>query len=162
MSVVIGGVIFTNQMAQHSSMLSSLPPQVASQLAGGSAGASSAIVQSLPPDQRDPVLQAYTESLDNMWIFYTCTAFASFAISLLIGKRTLSKEHEEMKTGLAAQEEERKEREERRRSKRASANVAADVEKALGEGKIDKGNGVEANGAIEEAQGAAKKDAEGV
>ena len=123
MSVVIGGVIFQNQMAQHAAQLSMLPPQAAAALAGGSAGASTQLVDALPDAQKQPVLDAYAESLSRMWIFYTCTGFLAVVFSFLIGKRTLSKDHTEVRTGIEAQEEERKEREERRRSKRMSRDA---------------------------------------
>ena len=144
MSVVIGGVIFQNQMSQHSASLASLasldlPPQIAAALTSGSAGASTSLVNSLPPEQRQPVLDAYAESLSTMWIFYTVTGFASFVASLCIAKKTLSKEHEMVKTGIEAQEEERLDRKARRKSKRASAG--GDLEKAVEREGLMEGEG---------------------
>ena len=150
MSVVIGGVIFQNQMSQRAANLdlSALPPAVAAALTSGSAGSSTTLVNALPPAQKQPVLDAYAASLSTMWIFYTVTGLCSFAASLAIGKRVLSKEHTEVKTGIAAQEEERVERnarhEERREGKRRSKRVSAgDLEKGIdgtgneGEGKVE-------------------------
>ncbi|KAI4145992.1 MAG: hypothetical protein LQ340_006084 [Diploschistes diacapsis] len=135
MSVVIGGVIFQNQMGQHSAQLAGLPPQTRQLIVAGSAGASTSIVNALPPAQKEPVLDAYAQSLSTMWIFYTVTGCLAFAFSLMIGGQTLSKDHQEVKTGIAAQEEERLERLQRqgqRRSKRASRgkDLEAQVDKA--------------------------------
>lgn len=112
-SVVIGGVIFQNQMANRANMLAGagLSSEVLARLAGGSAGSSTDVVAALPDAQRRVVLQAYNESLRALWIFYTAVAVVGLGISLMIGKQTLSKEHKVTRTGLAAQEDERKVRE---------------------------------------------------
>ena len=117
-SVVIGGVIFQNRMAKQGPMLAmSLPSGVAQALGGGSAGASTQIVASLPPAQRAVATLAYTKSLQTMWIFYTCIAAAGLAVSLAIGKNKLSKTHQVQKQGLDQQEKGRWElREDKRRS----------------------------------------------
>ena len=117
-SVVIGGVIFQNQMQKHSAVLSTaLGSKLAGELGGGSAGANTAIVAALPPGERGVATQAYTESLRTMWIFYCCIAVLGFAVSLMIGRQNLSRTHETTKTGLAAQESAKQERlEEKRRS----------------------------------------------
>ncbi|KAL8740871.1 MAG: hypothetical protein Q9190_006464, partial [Brigantiaea leucoxantha] len=94
-SIVIGGVIFQNEMSRRAPTLrAALPPQVAGPLSGGSAGASTAIVQSLPPAQKAVADRVYTSSLRTMWIFYVCIAALGLVASLAIGKQKLSKIHE--------------------------------------------------------------------
>ncbi|KAL8735695.1 MAG: hypothetical protein Q9181_002737 [Wetmoreana brouardii] len=120
-SVVIGGVIFQNGMSRRRSTLaSSLPPNLASSLGGGSAGAATGIIKNLPQAQKRVVNQVYTESLRTMWIFYTAVAALGLSMSFLIGRQTLSKVHEVQKQGLAGQEEQRKKVEEEKRMKRES------------------------------------------
>jgi MFS family permease len=68
-SVVIGGVIFQNQMAnKYQSLVAALGLQTASLLSGGSAGANVGIVAALPPAQQMVARQAFFESLRTMWI----------------------------------------------------------------------------------------------
>ena len=137
-SVVIGGVIFTNRMQAHQSSLSSLPPSVQEALAGGSAGASTGVVSSLPDSQKGLVLAAYDQSLQTLWIFYTCIAFVGLGFSMLIGKRVLSKEHEETKTGLGQQRDMRKERAEEKMMKRErEAEGGKDVDLEAGKKEME-------------------------
>ena len=89
-------------------------------------------MQALPDAQKGPVLDAYAQSLSMMWIFYTCTSFLAFVAALNISKKELSRQHENVKTGLAGQEEGRKEREANRRSKRVSQDLMKDAEKGSG------------------------------
>ncbi|KAL8663916.1 MAG: hypothetical protein Q9202_003465 [Teloschistes flavicans] len=120
-SVVIGGVIFQNGMSRRQSTLAAgLPPDIASFLGGGSAGAATDVVKNLPSAQRKVATQVYTESLKTMWIYYTAIAFVGLLASFMIGRQTLSKVHEVRKQGLAGQEEERKRELEERRAKRES------------------------------------------
>ena len=123
-SVVIGGVIFQNQMAKQSATLSmALGPQVAGELGGSSAGANTAIVAALPPGQREVATAAYTKSLQAMWIFYTCIAALGFLISLNISKQQLSNTHETIKTGLEAQQHAKQERLEEKRRKSLVSSI---------------------------------------
>ena len=59
-----------------------------------------------------------------MWIFYVCIAALGLAVSLAIGKQTLSKSHEVQKTGLAEQEKARQERKSEDRFKRESKRIS--------------------------------------
>ena len=138
-SVVIGGVIFQNGMAKRQTTLrSSLSPKTASALGGGSAGASTGLVASLPPAQRIVATRAYTDSLQTMWILYVAIAAFGVACSLAIGKQKLSKTHEVQKQGLGEQERFKKEREtddlERRLASR-SRNGGKKDGKSMGAGK---------------------------
>jgi MFS family permease len=121
-SVVVGGVIFQNRMQMQSSTFSSLPPSVAGQLSMGSPGANTGIVASLPPAEKAVALGAYTNSLQTMWIVYTCISLCGLLISLNIRKNKLSKSHEVTKTGLDQQERDRREREAEKKAK-AEAKV---------------------------------------
>ncbi|ORY55845.1 major facilitator superfamily-domain-containing protein [Pseudomassariella vexata] len=101
MSVVIGGVVFQNEMQkQHPSLLASLGPELASQLSGSSAVGSVSVVAALTGEQGDIAKAAYWNSLKTMYIMYTCVAGLGLLISPLVGQRKLSKEHQEHKTGL--------------------------------------------------------------
>ena len=123
-SVVIGGVIFQNQMAKQSAALTAaLGPKIAGELEGGSAGANTAIVAALPPGQREVATAIYTKSLRTMWIFYTCVAALGFLISLNITRQQLSKTHETIKTGLEAQKRAKQERLEEKKRKSLAPNI---------------------------------------
>ena len=111
MSVVIGQVVFQNQMAKRAPQLAvALGPKVAQQLGGGNAGANVGVVDGLPPAQRAVARAAFADSLQPMWIMYTCFAAAGLIVSLLIGNQTLSRQHTENKTGLDIQNAAAKER----------------------------------------------------
>lgn len=111
-SAVIGSVIFQNQMAQKRAMLeAALPHAIAEEITGGAAGAVTALVAALPPDQKEVANRAYTDSLQMMWVVYVCVGALGFTFSLLIRKQQLSRTHHVTKTGLEAAEETRKQAE---------------------------------------------------
>lgn len=115
-SVVLGGVVFTNVLATKGPYLASvLPRDVVQRLTASSSGSNTEFLKTLPPDQKAIVNIAYTDSLRQMWIFYTVMSALAIVVSLAIGKKVLSKTHEETRTGLAEQERARVERVERRR-----------------------------------------------
>ncbi|TKA76226.1 hypothetical protein B0A49_03306 [Cryomyces minteri] len=126
-SVVIGGVIFQNEMARRAASLrSSLGDAAAVQLSGSSAGANVGVVDALPPAARAAARTAFAASLRPMWILYAAFAGVGLAVSFLIGRQVLESEHHETKTGLANEKDmraeraaEKAEKEERRRSKRS-------------------------------------------
>lgn len=105
-SVVIGSVIFQNQMYQQFTLLlrSGVSPSFVSLLTGGGAAALTTLVRDLPAPQKDAVVNAYTESIQKVWILYACVGMVGFLLSLAIQRRELSKQHELIKTGLEAQE----------------------------------------------------------
>ncbi|KAK5112487.1 hypothetical protein LTR62_004244 [Meristemomyces frigidus] len=127
-SVVIGEVVFQNQMAKHSAQLTTLlGPQLAKTLGGGNAGANTQIINQLPQAQKVIVRQYFATSLQPMWIMYTCIAALGVVCALFIKRKTLTKQHEETKTGMEAEKEnkaqrdaEREERHNKRHSKRTS------------------------------------------
>lgn len=119
LSVVLGGVVFTNVLARQAPQLASvLPANVVARLAASSSGSNAAYLQTLPADQKAIVNRAYTHSLRQMWIFYTVVSALAILVSLLIGKRVLSKTHEQTVTGLREQERARVERAEERRARK--------------------------------------------
>ena len=123
--IVIGGVIFQNRMdAQRATLLTVLDPQTADFLAYGSAGASVQLVAKLPPRVGAVVHDVYTKSLSDMWIFFTVVAFCGLGVSLLIGEKELSKQHQMRKQGLEQQEADRQEELAAKRPKEKSGDAA--------------------------------------
>lgn len=121
-SVVIGSVVFQNEMNKKSvSLTASLGPTLAAQLSGGSAGASVGLVAQLPPAQREIARLAFYDSLRTMWIVYVAFAALGVFVSLFIGNNILSKEHQITKTGLGEEEAKRKELQEKKRLSKAQA-----------------------------------------
>lgn len=118
-SVVVGGVIFQNEI------------QKGGQSSSGSGLASIDIIGGLPPAQRGMVRSVFASALSKMWILYVCTAAVAIVFALLIGQNTLSKQHEETKTGLAAQEETRLEA--IRAKEEKAARKSLDVRKSTDE-----------------------------
>jgi EmrB/QacA subfamily drug resistance transporter len=108
-SVVIGGVVFQNEMQkQYPDLLQSLGPELANELSGQSAGGSVTIVASLQGQEGAVAKSAYWNSLRTMYIMYTAMSGLGLALSPLIGQRTLTKEHKDFKTGLKTLEDREK------------------------------------------------------
>jgi len=134
-SVVIGSVVFQNEMQKKRPILeAALGPTVAALLSGGSAGANVEIVKNLPEAQKVVARQAFYESLRTMWIIYVAFAGLGLVISMAVGKKELSNEHAVVKTGL---EEEERKRQAKIREKRASKGLhgGKDVELGGAEGE---------------------------
>jgi hypothetical protein len=132
-SVVVGSVVFQNQMKSKQSQLAAvLGPQTASSFGGGAAGANVGLIQRLPEEQKFAARQAFSSSLSTMWILYVAFAAVGLAISFLIGKNTLDKQHEETKTGLEVEKQKKIERDaeraERRRKRASKASLPLDTE----------------------------------
>lgn len=120
-SVVIGQVVFQNEMQKkYGSLEAAVGPQQAGVLAGGAAGANTQLIDSLPPDARTAVHFDVAESLQPMWIMYTCISAVGLLAALLIAKKKLTAQHEETKTGLEAERENEAARQAERAAKRAS------------------------------------------
>ncbi|KAL1794847.1 hypothetical protein ACET3X_006663 [Alternaria dauci] len=123
-SVVVGGVVFNNEMkSKQSQLAASLGPETAASFGGGSAGANVGLIQSLPNEQKAIARKAFADSLSTMWILYVAFAVVGLGVSLLITRNKLDKQHEETKTGIEAEKAKRLEREAERaerRKKRAS------------------------------------------
>jgi hypothetical protein len=115
-SVVIGGVVFQNEMQKrYPSLVASLGERTANLLSGGTAGASVGIVKDLPPAQRAIARQAFAKSLRTMWIMYVAFAVLGLVASTFIGTHELSREHQVTKTGLVEEEAKRLEAKEKKR-----------------------------------------------
>lgn len=100
-SVVIGGVVFQNGMASQASVLKDkLGESIASKLSGKEAAANVLSLNALDEVQKAVARAAYATSLRKMWILFTCTAACGLIVSIFVSKKTLSKVHEESKTGL--------------------------------------------------------------
>ena len=132
-SVVIGGVIFQNQMQKHSSTLTtSLGPTLASQLSGSEAGANIGLIKTLSPSQRTVARQAFFESIRSMYIMYVCFAALGLGVSLCISKQILDTKHKVLRTGLKAEEERYREEKERRRVARESKRLSRESRDGAG------------------------------
>jgi len=128
-SIVIGQVVFQNQMEMKSNQLERIVgPQLAERLGGGSAGANTQVIAALPPNQRGPIRILFANSLQPMWIMYTCFAAVGLAVSFLIKKKVLTSDHTETKTGMEAERAnaaERKAEKTAKRDLRASRQLGA-------------------------------------
>ncbi|KAK7731070.1 hypothetical protein SLS53_008872 [Cytospora paraplurivora] len=108
-SVVIGGVVFQNQMQKHfAELVLTLGPDTARNLAGSSASTSVGIVNGLSRGERRVARAAYHDSLRIMWIVYIAFAAVGMLASAFVSKKVLSASHNKATTGLKAEEEKRK------------------------------------------------------
>ncbi|KAL6711839.1 hypothetical protein ACN47E_002882 [Coniothyrium glycines] len=134
-SVVVGSVVFNNEMKKKQSELAAaLGPQTAQRFGGGSAGANVGLIQSLPENQKLVARTAFADSLSTMWILYACFAAFGLIASLCIKRNVLNKKYEEAQTGLEAEKAKRVEREaeraERRRKRASKGSLPVDPEAA--------------------------------
>ena len=137
-SIVLGGVVFQNELqSRKSELAAALGPRLAAQLASSSFGSATSELHKLPHDQKQALNEVYTQSLKRMWIFYTAFSAVGIVLSLFIKKKELSRDKVEVKTGLAEQERVRVLEKEEQRLRRAakhsrgpSAEAVKDVEKA--------------------------------
>jgi MFS family permease len=128
MSVVIGGVIFQNEMQkQYPDLIDQLGPDVAGLLSGSNAASSVEAVAALPQPQKGVAQQAYFNAIRIMFIFYVAFAGLGLVVSFFVGSRKLSKEHTEHKTGL--------------QTLQPARGPAADEEKAAGSAGAGAGAG---------------------
>ena len=103
-SVIIGQVVFQNQMQKkQGSLMSALGPDVAALLGGGDAAANTELIDQLPMQERDIATSAIASSLRPMWIMYACFAAVALLSVLLIRKTTLSAELDVQEIGLEAE-----------------------------------------------------------
>jgi hypothetical protein len=92
-SIVIGGVMFQNEMQSRQGMLQRLlPGDIANRFSGQNAAANVALVRSLSPGEAQIVREAYSPSLSRMWILYACFAAAGLLMSFGIQNQTLRTE----------------------------------------------------------------------
>ncbi|KAF2858781.1 putative major facilitator superfamily transporter, partial [Piedraia hortae CBS 480.64] len=119
-SVVVGEVVYQNNMQSYSSkLIQVLGPKLAKQVGGGNAGANTRIINQLPREKRSIVRQYFALSLRRMWIMYAVIAFVGVIASLFIRKKVLTQEHVETKTGMEAEREKAAEREAERKARKS-------------------------------------------
>ncbi|KAK3703017.1 hypothetical protein LTR37_014747 [Vermiconidia calcicola] len=102
-SIVIGGVIFQNGMdGQHSALrVIGIDNAMLDALSGGKAAANLELIDSIEDlAQRGVVLQAFANSLRNIWIAFTCISAISVLAGIFIQQKRLSTEHIEARTGI--------------------------------------------------------------
>jgi MFS family permease len=123
-SVVIGGVVFQNEMQKrYPSLVADLGVDIANALSGGSAGSSVGIVAQLPDAQREIARMAFFQSLRVMWIMYVAFAGLGVCVSALVGSQKLSEDHTVTKTGLGEEEKKRREELENRKNRKKMNEV---------------------------------------
>ena len=130
-SVVIGQVVFQNQMTkQQGSLVAALGPQRAQQFGGAAIVANTRLVDQLPPGPREVVRTDFAKSLQPMWIMYTAIAAAGMVAGFFVQRKILTSEHHETKTGIEAEkanaEARKEEKEEKRQSKINRRSHASD------------------------------------
>ncbi|KAF4974884.1 hypothetical protein FZEAL_8266 [Fusarium zealandicum] len=100
-SVVIGGVIFNNEMEKKFPWLErELGSDLAESLSGANAASNVQLVGSLSGEEGRVAKTAYWQSLQTMYIVYACFSGLALVISMFVQQVNLSKEHEEHRTGL--------------------------------------------------------------
>ncbi|KAH8893292.1 hypothetical protein GQ53DRAFT_108458 [Thozetella sp. PMI_491] len=100
-SVVVGGVIFQNEMtASDTSLVGRLEEELASQFNGAQAAANVDLISTLPADQQDVVRRAYFSSLRSVWVMYVAFAGLSTFLNLFVRAHHLSKERQEVVLGV--------------------------------------------------------------
>ncbi|PNS20303.1 hypothetical protein CAC42_5753 [Sphaceloma murrayae] len=128
-SVVIGGVVYQNEMRRKSALLvDALGPETGNLLSGAGAGANTQLVTRLPEPGRGVAQSAFADSLSVMWILYTVLSGVGLLVVPLIGTKELSGKHEETKTGLEAEKEkaaERKKEEGEKRGRKSGEEIKA-------------------------------------
>ncbi|OBT64647.1 hypothetical protein VE03_05838 [Pseudogymnoascus sp. 23342-1-I1] len=116
--VVVGNVVFQNSMLKQAPYLkANLSPEAAEMLSGKNAESSVFLIDKLPTLQRDIARAAYYSSLRNVWLTALAFAAAGLISCVFIKGRKLSKVHEKVETGLAAEERKARERKEAREAK---------------------------------------------
>ncbi|VUC37741.1 unnamed protein product [Clonostachys rosea] len=100
-SVVVGGVIFNNEMQkQQATLQKELGPELADLFSGSKATGNVNLVASLEGHEGDVARGAYWMSMRTMFIVYTCFTALGFLVSLFLVQVNLQKDHKEFKTGL--------------------------------------------------------------
>lgn len=113
--VVIGTVVFNNQLANKgASLRNTIGDKAASLLTGGDAVANVFVVDMLPAASKSIARHALLKSLQTTWIVYTCLAAAGLVGSFFVRKKHLSEQVEQVEIGLGAEEEKRQAEKSRR------------------------------------------------
>ena len=113
--VVLGTVVFNNQLADKgASLRASIGNSAAHLLTGGDAVANVFVVDTLPSDRKAIARHALWKSLQTVWIVYTALAAAGHVGSFFVRRRHLSEQTERVQIGLEGEEEKRQAAKERR------------------------------------------------
>jgi MFS family permease len=107
--VVIGGIIFQNSMLERAMDLkrAGISEERLNKFLGADAAANIGIIGMIKdPLQALAVKEAFSWSIRNMWIFYTCIAVLGFITAFFNRSSSLSSEHVETRTGLLTPEKE--------------------------------------------------------
>jgi hypothetical protein len=102
-SIVVGGVVFQNSMANERDALerTGIAEALVEKLTGSSAAASTELIREIHnPAMVEALASAFSGSLRNVWIMYTAMAGIAVVASAFIRHRTLSVEHTETRTGI--------------------------------------------------------------
>ncbi|CAJ0550996.1 Ff.00g109260.m01.CDS01 [Fusarium sp. VM40] len=100
-SVVIGGVLFQNEMkSENQALVDSLGPELAKLFDGASASASVELVKTLPAEPQLIVRTAFFHSLKKMWMMYTAFSGVGLLLGFFIRAQHLSKEHKDAQLGI--------------------------------------------------------------
>ncbi|KAG5804907.1 hypothetical protein H9Q74_000808 [Fusarium xylarioides] len=100
-SVVIGGILFQNEMkGEYQTLGDSLGPDLARLFNGASASASVDLIKTLPTESQLVVRTAFFNALDKMWIMYTAFSGVGLLLSFLMKAHHLSKDHHEAHLGI--------------------------------------------------------------
>lgn len=105
-SVIIGGVVFQNGMQSQNKLLQNqIESVIASNFTGKEAAANVMLIKSLGGVSKVALRNAFSASLEQMWILFACTAAAGLVCSIFIQRRSLSRVHETVKVGLPENKE---------------------------------------------------------
>ncbi|KAK3989377.1 major facilitator superfamily domain-containing protein [Cladorrhinum sp. PSN332] len=106
-SVVVGGVIFQNEMnGKQPGLVEELGAELAGSFNGEQATASLDLIHSLSEEQQNIVRRTYFESLRSVWIMYVAFAGVSTLLNFMIRGHHLSKEHKEVVLGVQREKKE--------------------------------------------------------
>ncbi|UNI17763.1 hypothetical protein JDV02_004083 [Purpureocillium takamizusanense] len=105
-SVVIGGVIFQNEMnGKRELLMRKVGDELAARFDGATASANVELVRTLAPMQQLAVRTAYYDAMRSMWIMYTVMSAVAMLTGLLIRGHHLHKEQQEPALGLGNERE---------------------------------------------------------
>ncbi|KAF4457383.1 hypothetical protein F53441_713 [Fusarium austroafricanum] len=106
-SVVIGGVLFQNEMkSENQALLDSFGPDLAKLFDGAGATASVDMIKTLPAESQLVIRTAFFHSLETMWIMYTAFSGVALLLGFFIRAHHLSKEHKDAHLGIAGKTQE--------------------------------------------------------
>ncbi|KAF1986292.1 MFS general substrate transporter [Aulographum hederae CBS 113979] len=158
-SIVLGGVMFQNQMLGHTEefVTAGIDVDVVEMLTkGGATGMPAHLEKILASEQITVVKDALVGSFSRMWIMYVAIGILGLGLTDWIGKRELSEKHEEAKTGLAMQMQMERQREMGLQRNRSDVNASGGAGAEQGqplmfsdEEKLDLEGGVMERGDVE-------------